>query len=386
MKQILKNIRHALTELADEKTRESNMRFFKETEHQKIRLYGLKSAEARKVSREQFAAVKDLSKEDVFSLCEHLWQSSYLEETGIACDWVYRFHKEFNPCDFAVFQSWIERYVTNWASCDTFCNHTVGTFLEMYPRYIVKLKIWAKSPNLWMRRAAAVSLIVPARKKLFHKEIFEIATILLHDGEDLVQKGYGWMLKAASESDQDAVFRFVMAHKATMPRTALRYAIEKMPQHLKKEAMTKDIAVSKPPKPRKTAKKANVIIPHLPKQYAWVDDYCLKKPGCCRDYQQDWDATRYMINGKFFVMIGQGQDKKSIITLKLEPSYGNLLRLNHKEVTPGYYMNKVHWNSISLESDFSDDLLEKLIDESYKIIFGALSKKVQQAILENQSS
>ena len=63
MKQILKNIRHVLTELADEKTRESNMRFFKETEHQKVRLYGLKSADARKVSREQFAAVKDMSKE-----------------------------------------------------------------------------------------------------------------------------------------------------------------------------------------------------------------------------------------------------------------------------------------------------------------------------------
>jgi 3-methyladenine DNA glycosylase AlkD len=246
MKQILKNIRLALTELADEKTRESNMRFFKETEHQKVRLYGLKSAEARKVSREQFAAVKGMSKEEVFALCEYLWQSNYLEETGIACDWTYRFHKEFKPGDFAVFESWIERYVTNWASCDVFCNHTMGTFLEMYPKHIAKLKKWAKSPNLWMRRAASVSLIHPARKKLFHKEIFDIATILLHDSEDLVQKGYGWMLKAASESDQEAVFQFVMANKATMPRTALRYAIEKMPQHLKKEAMAKEIAASSP--------------------------------------------------------------------------------------------------------------------------------------------
>ena len=122
--------------------------------------------------------------------------------------------------------------------------------------------------------------------------------------------------------------------------------------------MKKATDTSKPPKLRKTAKKAKTTVPYLPKQYAWVDDYCRNKPGCVSEYKKDWDATRYMINGKFFVMIGQGQDKKSIITLKLEPSYGNLLRLNHKEVTPGYYMNKVHWNSISLESDFSDDLLK----------------------------
>ena len=240
MKQILKNIRRALMEQADEKSIESYKRFFKETAHQKVRFHGVNSTTARKVTNEQFAAVKDMSKEEVFAVCESLWQSNYLEETGIACDWAYRFRHDFKPGDFAIFESWIEHYVHNWASCDTLCNHTVGTFLEMYPKYVTKLKQWAKSSNLWMRRAAAVSLIVPARKKLFHKEIFEIATILLHDDEDLVQKGFGWMLKAASESDQDAVFRFVMAHKATMPRTALRYAIEKMPQHLKKEAMAKE--------------------------------------------------------------------------------------------------------------------------------------------------
>jgi 3-methyladenine DNA glycosylase AlkD len=55
--------------------------------------------------------------------------------------------------------------------------------------------------------------------------------------DDLVQKGYGWMLKAASEFDQKAVFDYVMSKKDVMPRTALRYAIEKMPQELRTEAM-----------------------------------------------------------------------------------------------------------------------------------------------------
>jgi 3-methyladenine DNA glycosylase AlkD len=94
-------------------------------------------------------------------------------------------------------------------------------------------------PGRWVKRASAVSLIVPARKGLFLREIIEIADILLPDRDDMVQKGYGWMLKAASQAHQTAIFDYVIRKKAVMPRTALRYAIEKMPGDLKKMAMAK---------------------------------------------------------------------------------------------------------------------------------------------------
>ncbi|MBE0410152.1 MAG: DNA alkylation repair protein, partial [Anaerolineales bacterium] len=110
-------------------------------------------------------------------------------------------------------------------------------YLEMYPHKVAELKEWARSENRWMRRGSAVSLIIPARKGNFLDDILEIAGILLLDQDDLVQKGYGWMLKAASQAHQEQVFNFVMEHKGVMPRTALRYAIEKMPIELKKEAM-----------------------------------------------------------------------------------------------------------------------------------------------------
>ena len=89
------------------------------------------------------------------------------------------------------------------------------------------------------RRASAVSLIIPARKGLYLDTIFEIADSLLPDKDDLVQKGYGWMLKAASELHQQEVFDYVMKKKSIMPRTSLRYAIEKMPENLKILAMEK---------------------------------------------------------------------------------------------------------------------------------------------------
>lgn len=136
--------------------------------------------------------------------------------------------------DFRTFENWINSYVNNWASCDTFCNHTMGAFIEKYPQYLENLKEWARSENKWMRRAAAVSLIIPARNGRFLNDVFGI---LLNDREDLVQKGYGWLLKVASARYEQEVFRYVMNNKKTMPRTALRFAIEKMPRELRALAM-----------------------------------------------------------------------------------------------------------------------------------------------------
>lgn len=135
--------------------------------------------------------VKDKPKDEIFTLCEDLWRSGMLEETFVACEWSERLLKRYTPGDFAVFERWVMNYVNNWASCDTLCNHTVGSFLQRFPQYLPELKNWARSDNRWARRAAAVSLIVPARKGLFLEEIFAIADILLMDTDDLVQKGYG---------------------------------------------------------------------------------------------------------------------------------------------------------------------------------------------------
>jgi 3-methyladenine DNA glycosylase AlkD len=192
-----------------------------------------------RLGKQYFKLIKDREKQDIFDLCEELWQSGYMEESFIACHWSYYIRKQYQPDDFAVFEKWVDQYVTNWASCDTLCNHTVGAFVEMYPEYLSELKRWAKSTNRWMRRASAVTLIIPAKQGKFLSDIFDIADILLLDKDDLVQKGYGWMLKEASRTHQQEVFDYVVKNKKVMPRTALRYAIEKMPPELRKTAMQK---------------------------------------------------------------------------------------------------------------------------------------------------
>ncbi len=235
MENIIKEIREELRLSADEKTFKTSQNFFRE----KILFYGVKVPLVNKIAKANFSKIEGKSKKEIFELCEELWKSGFIEESFIACNWSYSLKKQYVPADYEVFESWINKYVNNWASCDTLCNHTVGDFIMMYPDYIKKLQGLSVSSNRWARRASAVSLIIPARKGLFLNEIFEIADILLLDKDDLVQKAYGWMLKSASESHQKEVFDYVIKHKKVMPRTALRYAIEKMPSELKAIAMEK---------------------------------------------------------------------------------------------------------------------------------------------------
>ncbi len=235
MEDIIRQVRQEMLKRADPAKQLSGQRFFREP----VRMYGIGATGIREVARDLRTLLSGFSREQRYGVCEALWQSGMFEETIVACEWSYAVRTLFQAEDLLLFERWIDRYVTNWASCDTLCNHTVGSLLERYPAETAALKRWALSGNRWMRRAAAVSLIIPARKGLFHETVLDIAALLLEDTDDMVQKGYGWMLKAASQADQPLVFGFVMRNRGKMPRTALRYALEKMPPVLRREAMAR---------------------------------------------------------------------------------------------------------------------------------------------------
>lgn len=228
-------LRQELKDWSNETVAISNQYFFKEP----IKTYGVETALVRTIARAAVRQLKGWSKAEVFALCDLLFQSGYYEDATIAAELSYSRKKEFEHKDFKTFVRWHKRYINNWSSCDKFCNHTMGAFLIRYPIFLKQLTNWTKSKNRWLRRAAAVSLIAPARKGLFAETIFHIAGRLLSDEDHFIQKGYGWLLKEASKHQQQAVFDFVIANKLTMPRLSLRYAIEKLPRDLKLSAMSK---------------------------------------------------------------------------------------------------------------------------------------------------
>jgi len=234
---ILKEIRRELKANVEEKYKIGNQRYFKE----KISCYGVRTPIVRKVAGKYFRQIKHLDKKQIFTLCEELLKNKYNEEATIAIQWVGNLSKQFEQSDFRIFENWLKKYIDNWGKDDDFCLHVIHPIMDKYPRLIVKVKLWAYSPNMWLRRASAVSFITTIGNfyaiKHNLKDIFETAETLLLDEENLVQKGYGWMLKSSSVYNRKQVFNFVMKHKSVMPRTALRYAIEKMPANLRKQAM-----------------------------------------------------------------------------------------------------------------------------------------------------
>jgi len=236
MDPVIGRIRQELSALADPQLQSSSRRFFKE----EIQCYGIKTATVGALAKKYWKEIKGRQKPEIFALCEELYRSGMIEESFIVSNWAYALSGRYEREDLVVFRRWIDTYITNWASCDGFCNHTLGDFIEQYPESVAELRTWTQSPNRWMRRAAAVSLIVPAKHGKFLEESVSIADLLLTDGDDMVQKGYGWLLKEASRKHTDEIFSYVMKNKRQMPRTALRYAIELMPKEMKAEAMNKD--------------------------------------------------------------------------------------------------------------------------------------------------
>lgn len=215
--------------------RESTMLFFKHD----LKCYGVSNPDSQKIGRKYISTLKGEDKQTIWELCESLFKSEYLEESLIACQIVFAQRKNYTESDFYVFEKWLIKYINNWAECDTFCNKVIGEMLFKFPNTVNLVKCWSLSENLWVRRASAVSFIYPAKKNTYVDDQFEIALILLEDKEDMVQKGYGWMLKVLSSTRPYDVYKFVQTYKSRMPRTALRYAIEKMPVEMRVESMKK---------------------------------------------------------------------------------------------------------------------------------------------------
>ena len=235
MNSVVQNIRKELMENVDAKTRNSFKRFFKE----EVKCYGVKPGIVNKIAKKYWNEINHRGKGEIFKICEELYSSDYTEDAFIVSFWGEHFKFFVNAEDLAVFENWIQKYINNWSKCDGLCNHAVGDLIMKYPNEVDELKRWAKSDNRWLRRASSVSLIVPAKKGDFLKEAFKICNILLTDEDDMVQKGYGWLLKEESRNHQEEVFGYVIENKDKMPRTALRYAIELLPKDLRSKAMEK---------------------------------------------------------------------------------------------------------------------------------------------------
>ncbi len=124
------------------------------------------------------------------------------------------------------------KYVNNWDLVDLSAPNIVGNYLMDKSRK--PLEALAKSINLWRRRIAIMSTFAFIRRKEF-SDTLKISKMLLSDEEDLIHKAVGWMLREVGKRDAAAEEKFLLGHYKSMPRTMLRYAIERFPESKRKK-------------------------------------------------------------------------------------------------------------------------------------------------------
>lgn len=121
--------------------------------------------------------------------------------------------------------------VNNWDLVDLTAPHIVGATWQ--EGGVVPVQKWVKSRNLWERRITIVATAYLIRENRF-SETLQLAKQLLGDSEDLIHKAVGWMLREVGKKDQKVLEQFLDKHIPKMPRTTLRYAIERFPEKKRK--------------------------------------------------------------------------------------------------------------------------------------------------------
>lgn len=129
--------------------------------------------------------------------------------------------------------------------------------------------------------------------------------------------------------------------------------------------------------------------------YPWIYDYLAGKPGATSDYKAEWQWMRYRIDGKMFAAVCKGDSgEDELLTLKLEPTEGELMRQTFSAVFPGYYCDKRHWNSVCLSPEAlakwrpgaspdgmpPDHVLRDMCDKAHALILAKLPRKRQTEI------
>lgn len=189
----------------------------------------LRTAELRRIAAATYRDVRDEDLGRILDQCEILLEVRKWAPGVVAYDWAYRARGKYDEGTCGRFEKWLNKYIGGWGDCDDFCTHAFGALMAGSPERLGRLKAWTVSGNRLVRRAAAVTLIYPIRRNLLGSEVpLSIADSLLGDGDRLVLKGLGWMLKELAVPRREEVVAYLAANRKVVPPSVIRYAIERL--------------------------------------------------------------------------------------------------------------------------------------------------------------
>lgn len=228
-----------LSNLASEEKVLASQRYFPTSDHhqQIFSCLGCNAADIQTVIKEFQQQNSTLAPEQVLAISEYLLQQAkYHEQTLVAFGLMTKLVKRnFDDALLKRFRYWLEHYASNWAHVDDLCLKTIYQFLLSRPHLITEFKQWAYSDSPWCRRGANVVWVKFIERKI-GKQLYQLdlnlvfsqCDLLLSDQDEYVQKSIGWLLKVTSQYHSQRVIEYLEKNVLLIPRSTLRYAIEKL--------------------------------------------------------------------------------------------------------------------------------------------------------------
>lgn len=222
MKLLTKTITNKLQALSDAEKREIFPKFFKAAKGEYgegDRFLGVTVPNIRAIAKLH----KDISIEEIRELIQSEWHEVRLCALLIMVEKSKKKDEALRQQLFDLYLSQTDR-INNWDLVDLSCRFIVGEYLLDKSRDI--LYQLAQSSLLWDNRIAIVSTYAFIRKGQL-EDTYALSDLMMQHPHDLMHKAIGWMLREAGKRDSERLYDYVMSHRADMPRTMLRYAIEK---------------------------------------------------------------------------------------------------------------------------------------------------------------
>jgi 3-methyladenine DNA glycosylase AlkD len=205
-----------------------------------LRFYNVGTKPMRAFARSIYVANRDeWSVDQAMRLADQLIADPYLETKSVGIELVARYRRSFTPKLLPRWKRWLARNDSaNWATTDAICGLLIGPLLVQHPELTAQMRRWASDRNMWVRRASIVSLIKPIATRTIPVDLaYNVSAALHPDEHDLIHKAVGWTLREAGKVDPARLERYLRANGASIPRTTVRYAIERFSDAKRRELL-----------------------------------------------------------------------------------------------------------------------------------------------------
>jgi len=201
-------------------------RYFRGTSD--LRFHNVGTPAVRALAREIHDDNRDWTVAEAMAVAEALLPDPYLETKGVGVELVARYRRQFTPRLLRAWKRWLaDDLAANWATTDSICGSLIGPLLVAHPELVPQVCGWRAHRSLWVRRASVVARLPAIRRGLVLDEAYEVARALHTDPHDLMHKAVGWLLRELGKRDPGRLETYLRAHGPAIPRTTVRYAIER---------------------------------------------------------------------------------------------------------------------------------------------------------------